>query len=91
MSEKYVKGDYNQEHTEIWIGDEYFGDVRTKDADQFVDLLNNLSEKNDRLERNQNWLIDRLSELIAVLGEYGVSVTLEDENGNELDLNKDND
>ena len=48
MTIKYVKGDYNQKHCEIKIddgfGDEFefelFGDVKTDDADKFLDLLN---------------------------------------------------
>ena len=45
MTEKYVKGDWNSEHCEIWFDDEYFGDVRTKDSDKFVELLNMLHEQ----------------------------------------------
>lgn len=46
MTEKrYVKGDYNQNHCEIWFDGECIGDVRTRDADKFVELLNMLNDE----------------------------------------------
>ena len=51
MSEKqFVKGDCNQNHCELYYGDEHFGDVRTSDADKFIRLLNRLCTENDELE-----------------------------------------
>lgn len=51
MMDKFVKGDYNTNHCELWIDDDYFGDVRTEDADKFVDLINGLIEENDELKK----------------------------------------
>ena len=46
MSEKrFVKKDYNQNHCEIWDDDEYIGDVRTRDADKFIELINELNDE----------------------------------------------
>ena len=49
MTKKYSKGDYNQDHCEIWEDGEYIGDVRTRDADTFIKLLNHLHKENERL------------------------------------------
>ena len=51
MMDKFVKGDYNTNHCELWVDDEWFGDVRTDDADKFIDLINGLIKENNELKR----------------------------------------
>ena len=56
MIKKFYKGDYNQNHCEVWTVDDidfedYFGDVGTDYADKFVDLLNQLNEENNQLKK----------------------------------------
>lgn len=47
---KYTKGDYNQTYCEIWYDDEFIGDVRPKDADTFLKLLNGLTDENNHIK-----------------------------------------
>ena len=49
-AKQFTKGDYNLEHCEIWLADEYIGDVRTRDADIFIEMLNTLTNENERLK-----------------------------------------
>ena len=51
MMDKFVKGDYNTNHCELWVDDEWFGDVRTDDADKFIDLINGLIKENNELKK----------------------------------------
>lgn len=49
--DKFVKGDYNSDHCELLTDGEWFGDVRTDDADEFIKLINGLIEENDDLKK----------------------------------------
>lgn len=56
MTKRFVKGDYNQNHCELYYGEEHFGDVRTDDADKFIGLLNRLCQENDELKFDKKQL-----------------------------------
>ena len=51
---KFIKGDYNTNHCELWTDDDCFGDVRTEDADKFIDLINGLIEENEQLKQSKD-------------------------------------
>ena len=52
MTEKrFTLGDYNQNHCEVYDDEEYIGNVKTDDAEMFVDLLNELHEENEQLKK----------------------------------------
>ena len=69
MTKKYVKGDWNSEHCEIWYDGEYFGDVRTKDSDKWLELLNMLHEENQKLLTLSNMKKGALVEAVKELTE----------------------
>jgi len=50
------------------------------------DENNNLKKDNEKLKQKQDWLIERLCEIINYLQELGYEVGLEDENDNYYDL-----
>ena len=59
---RFMKGDYNENHCEVWLDDEYIGDVRTSDANKFINLLNGLKEENSELkEAMKRMMIDMMS------------------------------
>ena len=62
MAERFSKGDWNNHHCEVWMGDEYIGDVRTEHSDNFIDLLNALADENSSLKRQRDELVESIRE-----------------------------
>ena len=52
-------------------------------GEEIVELLN----ENEDLKRKNEWLINRMSELVVYLSELGYDVSLADDEGNEVCLN----
>ena len=59
------------------------------DYHECINELNNLNKENKDLQKKNEWLIDRISELIVNMKELGFNIELEDENGNTIDLTED--
>ena len=57
--------------------------------DKIVDLLNTQHEQIQELQQKNEWLIDRISELITEMSELGFSIELEDKERNTIDLTGD--
>lgn len=60
---KFTKGDCSPTYCEVWVNDEYyFGDVRTENADKFIDLLNVLIDENKALTIEKKALIQAIND-----------------------------
>ena len=65
---KFTKGDYTQNQCEVWVDDEYYLLVSTRDADKIIELLNSMNDENEELKKEKA-LLGREVELLKRIGD----------------------